>query len=54
MKRRESEQFCAEEAQRRFELALRGSREVGHKSLSELKTGRQPPKHVPKAKAKRK
>jgi hypothetical protein len=35
-----ADQFSAEEAQRRFEAALRGARIVGHKPQSEMKLGK--------------
>jgi hypothetical protein len=40
------EKFSYEEAQRRFEAALRGARLVGHKPQSEMKLGK--PRGKPK------
>ena len=47
----EKEQFDETETKRRFEAALRGAREVGHKPQSEMKLGKAKTK---RAKAKKK
>jgi hypothetical protein len=64
MTNKASDKYSDEEAQRRFEAALRGAREVGHESLKDIspkrpdlrattKTGRRKPKASPKATRKR-
>jgi hypothetical protein len=45
------EQFSDEEAQRRFEAALRGAREVGHEPMKDIPPKRLKPEMKSRAKA---
>ena len=48
MSEKETDQYTDEEAQRRFEAALRGAREVGHESMKDIPTKRSKPHSVMK------
>jgi hypothetical protein len=57
MAKTEDGQYSRQEAQRRFEAALRGARMVGHKPQSEMKLGKprgKPGKSLSRQKAKKK
>jgi hypothetical protein len=47
------EKFSDEEAQRRFEAAIRGARVVGHESMKDISPKRQSEMNVGKRKAKK-
>jgi hypothetical protein len=54
MDNRKDDRYSEQEAQRRFEAALRGARMVGHKPQSEMKLGKRKQKKTSGSKRKTK